>query len=260
MNIQAIKTRKVSPQDRGLLEFLDRYVPRPKERSVLAITSKVVAILEGAVEPMVDARGEKTDKKKLIAREADRWLPASGKYDITLTIKNGILAATAGIDESNGQGFYILWPRDPQGTANYLRRYLMRKFRLRQLGVIITDSSTRPLRRGTFGIAIAHSGFRGLNNYIGSKDIFGRKMKMTKANIMEALATAAVLMMGEGAEQKPLAVIENAPLVKFQKGNPSRAELADLKIGLRKDLYAPLMKGARWRRGRSGGRGGGGKT
>src|SRR5580693_5870546 len=111
MKVTGIKTRKVLPTERNLLKFLDENVPRLKERSVVAITSKVVAILEGAVLLM-----EGVDKKKLIAQEADHWLPPGprNKYNITLTVKNSILAATAGIDESNGDGYFILWPKDPQ--------------------------------------------------------------------------------------------------------------------------------------------------
>lgn len=244
-----IKTRKVLPTERGLMRFLDENIPRLRERSVVAITSKVAAILEGAVVPIAG-----TDKKKLIAREADQWLPPrpGSKFNIILTIKNGILAATAGIDESNGDGWYILWPKDPQKTANAARRYLMKKFGLRELGVIVTDSASRSLRRGTFGIAIAHSGFLALRNYIGEKDLFGRKLKMTKSNHMEALATAAVLLMGEGAEQTPLAVIEDAPFIQFKKSDPSRSELADLRVGMGEDLYAPILKSAKWKKGRGG--------
>ena len=249
MKVTGIKTKKVLPTDRGLAQFLDASLPRIKERSVVAITSKVAAILEGAV---VSTTG--MNKKKLIAREADLLLPPRprSKFNITLTVKHGILAATAGIDESNGEGYYILWPRDPQKTANAIRKHLMKKFRLRELGVIVTDSASRPMRRGTFGIAIAHSGFRGLKDYIGSKDLYGRKLKMTKANHMEALASAAVLIMGEGAERMPLAVIEDVPFVQFQKGDPSRAEIADLRVRMDEDLYAPLLKGAKWQKGRGG--------
>jgi putative folate metabolism gamma-glutamate ligase len=249
MKITAIKTRRVLPTDRGLLQFLDQNISGLKERSVVAITSKVAAILEGAVTPI-----EGTDKKKLIAREADQWLPPDprSKFNITLTIKNGILAASAGIDESNGDGWYILWPKDPQKTANAARKHLMKKFGLRELGVIVTDSASRSLRRGTFGIAISHSGFRALKDYIGSKDLFGRKMKMTKSNHMEALATAAVLLMGEGAEQKPLAVMEDMPFLEFKKSNPSRSELSDLRVSMKEDLYAPILKGTKWKKGGGG--------
>lgn len=232
-----------------MLRFLDQNVRRLKESSVLVITSKIAAILEGAVLPMAGV-----DKKQLITREADLWLPPlpRSKFNITLTVKNGALAATAGIDESNSGGWYVLWPRDPQRSANVARRHLMKKFRLRELGVILTDSTSAPLRRGINGVAIAHSGFLALNNYIGKEDLFGRKLKMTKTNMMQGLATAAVLLMGEGAERVPLAVIEDLPFVQFRKADPSRAELAELRVGLREDMYAPILNSVKWKKGRGG--------
>jgi len=48
-------------------------------------------------------------------------------------------------------------------------------------------------------------------------------------NVADALAAAAVLLMGEGKEQTPLAVLTDLPFVTFQDHNPSPAELAALK-------------------------------
>jgi len=166
-----------------------------------------------------------------------------------VTIKRNLLAVAAGIDESNGAGFYILWPKDPQKTANEVRRYLQKRFSVKKVGVVITDSKTTPLRCGTTGVSIVYSGFRALNNYIGRRDIFGRKFEMQKANIVDALATSAVLVMGEGSEQTPLAVVEDVPFIKFQEKDPSKKELRDLHIDIEDDLYGPLLKGVKWRKG-----------
>ena len=40
------------------------------------------------------------------------------KNSLGLTMKNNILIPGAGIDVSNGNGYYTLWPRNPQKTAN----------------------------------------------------------------------------------------------------------------------------------------------
>lgn len=245
MKIFTIKTHKIRPYKENLFEILDKYLKRLNERSVLVITSKIVAICEGRVIEI-----EKADKKELIKQEAEYFLPPEeNKYNITLTIKNNLLAPTAGIDESNGAGYYILWPKDPQKTANEVRQYLCDRFSLKKVGVVITDSKTTPLRWGTTGVAIAHSGFASLNNYIGKPDIFGRKLKVTKANISDALAVSAVLVMGEGNEQTPLAVIEDIPFVKFQNRNPSKKEIREFHIDMKDDLYARLLKGVKWRKG-----------
>jgi len=245
MKIFSIKTNKIKPYKQNLFEILDKYLKSLKKRSIVVITSKIVSICEGRV-----VKIETADKKELIKQEAEYFLPPEeNKYNITLTIKRNLLAPTAGIDESNGNGYYILWPEDPQKTANEVRKYLANRFSLKEVGVIITDSKTTPLRLGTTGVAIAHSGFVALNNYVGKPDIFGRKFKVQKANLLDALATSAVLVMGEGSEQTPLAIIEDIPFVRFQNRNPSRRELKDFCINIDDDLYGPLLKGARWRKG-----------
>ncbi len=234
MIIAPIRTHKITIEDKDLLLILDKYLPSLKDGSVVAITSKIVSICEGRV-----IKIGKVDKPELIRREAEYYLPPEqSKYNITLTIKDGLLAATAGIDESNGNGYYVLWPRDPQKAVNQVREYLAKKFSLSSFGVIITDSKSTPLRRGVIGASIAHSGFKALKNYIGEPDIFGHKLKVTKANVADALGVAAVLVMGEGGEQTPLAVMENLPFVEFENNNPTEDELRDLSIPTEDDLYA----------------------
>jgi putative folate metabolism gamma-glutamate ligase len=244
MRIQPVRTHKITSADRDLFAILDAHLPAFGEGSVLAISSKIIAIAEGRVVPMASV-----DKQELVAEQADRFLPASAsKWGVSLTITNGMLIATAGIDESNSDGHFVLWPSDAQRSANALRGYLVQRFGLSRAGVVITDSRTSPLRIGVTGVALAHSGFRALNDYVGVQDLFGRALRMTKVNVMDALATAAVLVMGEGNEQTPLAVIDDAGLVQFQDRDPSAAELEQLRVSLEDDLYAPLLERVPWQR------------
>jgi len=243
MNVSAIKTEKIVPNSVDLSTILNTYVTAFEDKSVLAITSKVVSICEGNV-----VKTGTMNKDDLIEQEAEYYLPRSGnKYDVTLTIKRNLLAASAGIDESNGNGYYVLWPKDPQKTANTVREYLCQRFNVVYAGVVITDSRSFPLRWGTTGVAIAHSGFAALNNYIGHPDIFGRVMQMTKSNVADALAESAVAVMGEGMEQTPLAVIRDVGFVQFQKRNPTQKEIADQHIDIHDDLYASLLTGVTWK-------------
>lgn len=245
MRVVAIKTEKITPGSISLFELLDKYITEFSQGSILAITSKVISICEGRVVPVRDS-----DKDELVRKEADLYLPKEeNKYSVYLTIKNSQLVATAGIDESNGGGYYILWPADSQKTANQIREYLTKRFNLKKAGVIITDSKTTPLRWGTSGAAIAHSGFLALKDYIGTQDIFGKDFLMTKAAIADSLAVSAVLAMGEGNEQAPIAVISDVPFVEFQDRNPTKGEIEELKIDIEDDLYSPLLKNAQWRKG-----------
>lgn len=248
MNTVAIKTHKITPADHNLLAVLDDHLPALPERSVLAITSKIVALCEGRV-----VKIGTIDKQQLIEREADYFLPPDqNRYHVTLTIKDNILIPSAGIDESNSDHDYVLWPQDAQATANAIRSYLCQRFGLQYVGVIITDSKTTPLRWGVTGVTVAHSGFSALNDYIGRTDLFGRTLRMTKVNVADALAAAAVLVMGEGDEQTPLAVITDVPFAQFQARDPSEQELQSLAIALEDDLYAPLLRSVPWQRGGNG--------
>lgn len=246
MRINSIKTHKITVLDTNILDVLDLHIKSIPENSVLAVTSKIVSICEGSqvkIDPSVD-------KDRLIEEMSQLYIPrASSKYNISFTVTNNILSASAGIDESNGNGFYILWPKDPQKTANQIREHFVQKFDLKKFGVIITDSKTTPLRWGVTGIALAHSGFSALKDYVGQEDLFGRPFVYEKLNIADSLAAAAVLIMGEGSEQTPLALIEDLTTVDFNDANPDEKEIDDLKIKIDEDLFAPFLKNALWQKG-----------
>jgi putative folate metabolism gamma-glutamate ligase len=250
MIVTPIKTHTITPSDTDLLTVLDTYLPEVTERSVVAVTSKIVSICEGRVVPI-----EGTDKDQLIEEESEYFLPRdSNPYGVSFTITHGMLAASAGIDESNGDGKYILWPKNPQESANDIREHLAKKFDLKNVGVILTDSRTTPMRWGVTAVAIAYSGIAPLKNYIGTPDLFGRNFAFEKLNIIDSLATSAALVMGEGAEKTPLAVISDIPFVEFVERNPTDEELSSLSIGLDTDLYAPFLKSAEWKKGKKNGK------
>ena len=248
MLVKPVKTKKIIPgRDKDIFLILEKYIPKLKEKSVVAVTSKIVAICQGSFE-----NPKRTTRDELVQKEAQRYLPKkSNKYGFTLTIKNNTLIASAGVDESNAAGQYILWPKEPQKSANQMRAFLKKKFKLKNLGVIITDSKLTPLRRGVTGVCLAHAGFSALNDYRGKPDVFGRKLKVTLANVAEGLAVAAVTIMGEGKEQTPIALIGDMPFVKFQNRNPSRKELKDLKISLAEDVFGKILTSVKWHKGKS---------
>jgi len=251
MIIIPVRTHKITPsKDKDIRLVLDKYLPKLREKSVVAITSKILGICEGRVIEVTD----KDDKKKLVIKESDSYLLPSrkSKHKIFLTIKNKLMVASAGIDESNGGGYYVFWPENPQKSANSIRRHLIKKHKIKYLGVVVTDSKTTPLQRGVTGRMIAHSGFRALRDYVGEKDIFGHLLRVTQANVADGLAASAVVVIGEGREQTPMALIEDIPFVEFVSGNPGREEINELKIDLDNDLYASILKRASWRKGGGG--------
>lgn len=247
MILKTVKTHKITEADKDILEILDKYLKNFSENSILVVTSKIISINEGRIVPV-----EGSNKDELVEKESEYFLPKEeNKYGFHLTITQNLLIPAAGIDESNGNGYYILWPENPYDNANKIREYLVNRFNIKYAGVIITDSKTTPLRWGTTGVAIAYSGFKPLKNYIGKKDLFDREMRVTTSNIMDGLAAGAVSIMGEGQEQTPLAVITEIPNVEFVDRNPTSEEIESLKIDLDTDVYSSILSRAPWRKGKA---------
>jgi putative folate metabolism gamma-glutamate ligase len=248
MKVTPIKTEKILPHSISLFEVLDKYITDLNEKSVVAVTSKIVAICEGRVVKKISEE----QKDELAKQEADYYLPKEvNRYgSFIVTINRNLMVMSAGVDESNGNGYYILWPKDPQKSANEIREYLSKKFNVKEIGVVITDSKLSPLRWGVTGYSIAYSGFNALRNYIGAPDIFGRLLHAEKTNVADSLSTAGVFEMGEGNEQQPLAIIEDlGSTVEFQKRNPTEEELNSLKISISDDVFSSLLTTVKWQKG-----------
>ncbi len=117
------------------------------------------------------------------------------------------------------------------------------------MGVVISDSTSRPLRIGTTGISLAHSGFVGTKSYIGTKDLFGKHIEMSQADIAGGIASAAVLTMGEGAERTPLCIISACDFIKFGEydSEPMKPNEDAYEI-MKNDLFGPFFTTAPWQK------------
>lgn len=247
MIVRAIKTRKlIPPKDdliSALVESLSSY--KLKEHSIIVVTSKVVSIWEGSCVKIEQrtVSSEQKLKDKLIKQESDFWLPRThSKYNVMLTIKGNSLVASAGIDESNSNGYYTLWPKKPFESAKKIYSFIKKEYKIKNFGIIISDSHTPPMRLGAISFAIAYYGFNPLKDYVGNADIFGRKFKFERANLADALAATAGVVMGEGKEQTPIAIIEDISNIKFT------TKLHSILISLKDDIYAPVMQSAKWQK------------
>ncbi len=235
MIITPLKTERVGISQFSLETFLDANLPEFTENSILAITSKVISLCEGSVAPISE------DKELLLQKHSDYYLPEKFRQHNSCTITHHAFIGSAGIDESNADGHYVFLPKDAQSSARLIQRYLMQRFNLTQVGVIITDSHSTPMRRGASGIAVAYAGFHGLKDYRGTPDLFGRNLQMEQANVTDALAAVAVLVMGEGNEQTPLAIISDLPVITFAPQAPDQAELDEFFVPLKDDVFLPIF-------------------
>lgn len=251
MIVSAIKTRPMNPPKDDLWEVLLSSFKSLQEGSVVAVTSKIVSIGEGRCIPVEDF----PDKDELVVMETDKYLPRKATPGglVMHTIKNDVFVASAGIDESNGNGYYTLWPENPQFSAKRIWEFLRKEFKINNLGIVITDSRLMPLKRGVVGIAIGYFGFKPIRDYRGKKDIFGRKFEMETSNLPDSLATAAVLEMGEGNEQTPLALITDISFLEFTDTLPKDdgGEFG-FKIPEKEDIFYPLFSAVKWKKGGGG--------
>jgi coenzyme F420-0:L-glutamate ligase / coenzyme F420-1:gamma-L-glutamate ligase len=116
----------------------------------------------------------------------------------------GYVMANAGIDRSNvgGPERVLLLPRDPDASALALRGALEARQGI-GVGVIICDSFGRPWRKGVTNVALGAAGLPALLNRRGEPDRHGRRLEVTEVALADQLASAAGLLMGEGAEGLP---------------------------------------------------------
>lgn len=216
MKFIKVKTRTIKPPKFDIMPFFDKI--KVKDGDILLITSKILAIHQGRCIPVRDV-----SKDDLIHQDADKVLGFCTVNDkkIYLTIKDNILIASSGIDESNADDHYILWPKNVDILLKEIHSYIIKKHKIVNLGLISTDSHIAPLRAGIRGIATGSYGFNPIKNYIGTKDIFNRELKMSTVNISDCLASAGVFMMGEGNERTPICIARGVKNIEFGDFNSS---------------------------------------
>ena len=192
-----------------------------QDGDIVVLAQKIVSLSEGrtvqldSVEVSAAAKGlaAQTDKDprivELILQESDEVIRSKPGV-IIARHRLGLIGANAGIDQSNidhaNGDCALLLPEDPDRSAISLRQALTASTGKR-VGVVISDSMNRPWRLGTIGTAIGSAGIDVLDDRRGERDLYGRELKVTITNRADAIAAAAVLLMGETTERTPVAIV-----------------------------------------------------
>lgn len=185
---------------------------------VVVVTEKIVARAEGrevelgGVTPSREAErlarvtGKDPRLVQLILDEAKEVL-AVGENFIIVETKHGFVCANAGIDQSNvEEGKVKLLPADPDKSAREIKSKLEAATG-KKVGVIISDSFGRSFRLGSVGVAIGCAGVIALWDRRGERDLLGRELQVTRVAVADNIASAANLVMGEGSEGIPVAIV-----------------------------------------------------
>ncbi|MFN3301599.1 MAG: coenzyme F420-0:L-glutamate ligase [Patescibacteria group bacterium] len=248
MQIIPIKTKRLLKNP--LKEIFKIAKKKLKNNDILVITSKIISLEYGGLIDLKSVdfsrKSEKLSKKygipqkfaQLVIKESDAIL--GGTKGAILTLKNGIFMANAGIDASNvPKNYLIKLPENIEEIADKIRQRIMKTIGKR-IGLVINDSICLPLRLGTHHYALAISGFFGIIDERGKKDLFNKKMKITFHNLADEIASAAGLIMGERKEKIPAVIIRGLP-VKFT--NLSAKKLTkELIISRQRDLFKDIFK------------------
>jgi coenzyme F420-0:L-glutamate ligase / coenzyme F420-1:gamma-L-glutamate ligase len=189
---------------------------------VLVVAQKIVSKVGGRtvrlrdVSPGAEAieLAERTAREpqavQLILDESSEILRATPAA-IIARHRTGHVLANAGIDASNVEGgeedTVLLWPADPDAEARAIRAELQALTGVSP-AVVIADSMGRAWRIGTVGTAIGCAGLCVVDDRRGAdRDLYGRTLQATMIAVADAVAGAAVLVMGEGAEGVPAALV-----------------------------------------------------
>ncbi|HLZ96664.1 MAG TPA: coenzyme F420-0:L-glutamate ligase [Steroidobacteraceae bacterium] len=190
--------------------------------NVLVVTQKIVSKAEDryvdldSVNPSEEAlrlarvTGKDPRLVELVLTESTAVIRAAPNVLITRH-RCGQVMANAGIDRSNtgGGGRVLLLPQNADLSAERLRQDLGLRFR-NPPAVVISDSFGRPWRYGVVNVALGACGLPALIDKRGEPDRDGRPLEVTQIAFADIIASAAGLVMGEGAEGVPAALIRGA--------------------------------------------------
>jgi len=186
---------------------------------VLVVAHKIVSKAEGRVVKLADvvpgsqalelaaSSGKDPRLVELILRESVGVERAVGSH-LIMEHRQGWVCANAAVDRSNAGGGdqVVLLPVDSDASAERLQAFIAQRFGA-HVGVIIADSHGRPFRVGAIGIAVGAAGMPVLARWKGLTDLDGRMLESSEEAVADELASAATLLMGQGAEGRPLVLI-----------------------------------------------------
>ena len=132
--------------------------------------------------------------------------------------KDGRLATDAGVDMSNvSNDFFTYPPPDPDKEASRIRGEIKRILGI-DVAVIISDTEVNMYRYGSTDIAIGASGIEPVSRCFASLDRYGKRKFGGVDIIVDEIASAAALLMGQTSEGIPVVVIRGLDYELSDKG------------------------------------------
>lgn len=184
---------------------------------VLAVAHKVVSKAEGRVVRLADvvpgaeARrlADETGKDPALCEVIlgeSRKVVRRRRSLVVCETHHGFICANAGVDASNTpDGTVVLLPVDPDASARRIQHALSQAAGGR-VGVVITDTHGRALRRGLVNVAVGVAGFEPVMDHRGGRDREGRMLVATDQALGDEIAAAAGMLIGKSSG-RPAALV-----------------------------------------------------
>ena len=193
-----------------------------QDGDVIVVAQKIISKAEGCyvnlneIEPSAEAIeiGARVNKDpefvEAVLRESVDVVRTAPEV-LIVEHHSGIVMANAGIDRSNiergaDDGMALLLPKDANASATRLRDDLVQQSGV-TIAVVIADSVGRAWRYGTTALAIGCAGIEPLHDQRGGVDMFDHVLEVTEVALVDQIAAAANMVMGEATEAVPVAVV-----------------------------------------------------
>ncbi len=239
----------VEPKDdvaKIIVEVAARNCLKLENDDVIVAAQKIFSKAEGRIVKLSDilpsekarelAKTAHRDPRfiELVLRETKRIIKVSNEI-LLVEDKRGLICINAGIDKSNvkGRDNYALLPVNPDKSAEKCRNTI-KKLTGKKVGIIISDTYSRPFRCGQVNFAIGIAGVNPFKDYRRTKDLFGQVLKVKNVAVVDEIAAAAELLMGQATEKSPVIILrglDNAPIFS------DKSRTSCLFISNKKDLF-----------------------
>lgn len=212
---------------------------------IVVVTHKVISKAEGVVVDLnavecseealryADLTGRDPRLLQVILDDSTTVIRYGANLPFVTRHKLGYVSANSAVDQSNaGKNEHVIrLPENPDKSAENIRLSLEEEFNV-EIAVIVSDTHGRAFRKGSMGVALGISGIAALKNFIGMEDRDGRVLKGSIDAQADLLASAAMLLMGQAAENVPFVLIRG---YEFER---VKGRGADLVRAPEQDLFA----------------------
>lgn len=229
-----------------IVEIAEKNGLRIEDGDIIAMSQKILSKAENRLVKLNDVvssrkaeefskiTGKSSKFVELVLKETQRIVKASPEIFI-VEDKRGLICINAGIDKSNvkGRGNFTLLPLNPDASAKQCRVEIM-KLTGKNVAVVICDTYSRPFRRGQVNYAIGLAGINPFKDYRGKEDLFGEILKVKNVAVVDEIAAAAELLMGQAEEATPVVIFKGLNnLVEFCE----ECGINELHISSEEDLF-----------------------